>query len=400
MGCLAANLSTICTLVPSLASLDPAQSSLPSMVALRSAHSSLVAAHARLDTDYANWDARPLSYDGCGNAQHRFHPDDLPTAADLPSLADIAKGNKATCTRTQRTLSTIRHHIRWCALHRDLGADGSRREQVRFISASQRCAGAAYDAVPSHAYFQTPSDELLVMVQRRLGLELSCLGGIDTSDALGGIAIDAFGDTLLTHHNHSQRHNGVAAMLARAAKQAHTGKKVLVDSLESESFSPGARPDVAVLRGAGLKHLLLEVKVVCPLSSNPSSTGEAGTYAAFANTAPELQRHNLGCGAIGDRAATDAHYHGAIENGHTVELFIVETFGGFEESAVRVLNDWARLARGKTPEGEEPPWSARNFFPYWSQVVSTSAQKAAAAEILSRVREEVAARNAASMRGA
>ena len=91
---------------------------------------------------------------------------------------------------------------------------------------------------------------------------------------------------------------------------------------------------------------------------------------------------------------------GAIENGHTVELFIVETFGGFEESAVRVLNDWARLARGKTPEGEEPPWSARNFFPYWSQVVSTSAQKAAAAEILSRVREEVATRNAASMRGA
>ena len=164
-----------------------------------------------------------------------------------------------------------------------------------------------------------------VMVQRRLGLELSCLGGIDTSDALGGIAIDAFGDTLLTHHNHSQRHNGVAAMLARAAKQAHTGKKVLVDSLESESFSPGARPDVAVLRGAGLKHLLLEVKLVCPLSSNPSSTGEAGTYAAFANTAPELQRHNLGCGAIGDRAATDAHYRGAIENGHTVELFIVET---------------------------------------------------------------------------
>ena len=44
-------------------------------------------------------------------------------------------------------------------------------------------------------------------------------------------------------------------------------------------------------------------------------------------------------------------------------MLIFETFGGFEESAVRVLNDWARLARGKTPEGEEPPWSARNFFP-------------------------------------
>ena len=63
-----------------------------------------------------------------------------------------------------------------------------------------------------------------------------------------------------------------------------------------------------------------------------------------------------------------------------------------------------RLARGKTPEGEEPPWSARNFFPYLlvpgRSSASTSAQKAAAAEILSRVREEVATRNAASMRGA
>ena len=69
---------------------------------------------------------------------------------------------------------------------------------------------------------------------------------------------------------------------------------------------------------------------------------------------------------------------------------------------MRVLNDWARLARGKTPEGEEPPWSARNFFPYWSQVVSTSAQKAAAAEILSWVSEGGGGdtRNAASMRSA
>ena len=65
-----------------------------------------------------------------------------------------------------------------------------------------------------------------------------------------------------------------------------------------------------------------------------------------------------------------------------------------------IRSDWARLARGKTPEGEEPPWSARNFVPYWSQVISSAAQRAAAAEILSRVREEVATRNAMSMRGA
>ena len=52
------------------------------------------------------------------------------------------------------------------------------------------------------------------------------------------------------------------------------------------------------------------------------------------------------------------------------------------------------------PTCEEPPWSARNFIPYWSQVLSATAQRAAAAEILNRVREEVATRNAMHARGA
>ena len=34
------------------------------------------------------------------------------------------------------------------------------------------------------------------------------------------------------------------------------------------------------------KFKLLEVKVLCPISSNPDRTGYAGTYAAFANTCP------------------------------------------------------------------------------------------------------------------
>ena len=87
------------------------------------------------------------------------------------------------------------------------------------MSASQPFAGSAFNTVPSSHWFQMPSEELLIMVQRRLGLELACLSGISTSQALGGIPIDALGDTLLTHHNHSQRHNGVAKALARAASQ-------------------------------------------------------------------------------------------------------------------------------------------------------------------------------------
>ncbi len=35
-----------------------------------------------------------------------------------------------------------------------------------------------------------------------------------------------------------------------------------------------------------------------------------------------------------------------------------------------------------------------HFVPYWSQILSTTVQRGAAAEILSRVREETAARSA------
>ena len=74
----------------------------------------------------------------------------------------------------------------------------------------------------------------------------------------------------------------------------------------------------------------------------------------------------------------------------------METFGGLEEDAVELLNDWARLARGQTPPGEEPPSmvGAQLYPVLWSQVLSSTAQRAAAAEILNRVREEVATRNA------
>ena len=77
---------------------------------------------------------------------------------------------------------------------------------------------------------------------------------------------------------------------------------------------------------------------------------------------------------------------------------IFEIFGGFDEGAVKLLNEWGSRARGKTPPGEEPPWSARNYVPYWSQIISKEAQRGAAEENVSRVREEVAAREATRAR--
>ena len=139
--------------------------------------------------------------------------------------------------------------------------------------------------------------------------------------------------------------------------------------------------------------------MLCPISSNPDATGEAGAYAAFANTAPEKRREILGGEAVSGREAKPAKYEAAMRANHTVTPCIFEVFGGFEESACDLLNEWAKRARGKTPPGEEPPWSARNFVPYWSQIISKEAQRGAAEEILSRVREESGAREHARARG-
>ena len=122
--------------------------------------------------------------------------------------------------------------------------------------------------------------------------------------------------------------------------------------------------------------------------SNEDRTGHAGTYAAFANTAPAK------------REEVAAKYAPAKINGHDVTPCVFEVFGSAAPEVMQLLEDWGRAARSKTPPGEEPPWSARNFIPYWSQLLSKEAQRGAAIEILNRVDGEAADREAARLRSA
>ena len=136
------------------------------------------------------------------------------------------------------------------------------------------------------------------------------------------------------------------------------------------------------------QYKLLEVKVLCPISSNPDRTGYAGTYAAFANTCPAK------------RAEVAEKYAPAATNGHDVIPCVFEVFGGAAPEVLSLLEGWGRAARSKTPPGVEPPWSARNFMPFWSQLLSMQAQRGAAIEILNRVDGEAADREAARLRTA
>ena len=221
------------------------------------------------------------------------------------------------------------------------------------------------------------------MAQRRLGLPLSCMRGIEYSVHVGR-DVDQLGDTFLTFHNHSKRHNGVVKVLARAARHA-LNAKVDEEDMAHQVYSPDARPDIRIKRRSR-RFTLLEVKCLCPLSSNPALLELDGSFAAFANTAPAK------------RSDVAAKYAAAVSKGHDVVPCVFEVFGGAAPEVMRLIESWSRAARAKTPPGEEPPWSARNYIPYWSQLLSKEAQRGAAFEILNRVDGEAADREAARLR--
>ena len=79
---------------------------------------------------------------------------------------------KYTHSLTQRRYSATIHHSAWREMHAAAGRAG-RREQVRFVSASQFGAGAFLNAIPTRAHFRLPSYVLRFALQRRFGLHLS-----------------------------------------------------------------------------------------------------------------------------------------------------------------------------------------------------------------------------------
>ena len=89
-------------------------------------------------------------------------------------------------------------------------------------------------------------------------------------------------------------------VLARAARQA-LHAKVDTEDVQHQVYSPGARPDVRIkTRTRSFK--LLEVKVLCPISSNPELTGYEGT---FADDVP----HGQGCMVL----PTGDKYRGQVQ---------------------------------------------------------------------------------------
>ena len=74
----------------------------------------------------------------------------------------------------------------------------------------------------------------------------------------------------------------------------------------------------------GTHHALYEQKVVSPVASGTSSTGELGGRVAFGNTADE--QYEL----------IEQAYDAATRGGHSCQPIVLEVFGGFHPDAVKL----------------------------------------------------------------
>ena len=112
------------------------------------------------------------------------------------------------------------------------------------------------------------------------------------------------------------------------------------------------RPDiVAVGCGTAMKLLLLELKLLSSIPSDPADTIARGRHVAFANTLPGIsekvhgliQRGNPGDGRFnyttgeGYVPATPGAYEKAKMCGCEIALLLFETFGGFGPEMVELL---------------------------------------------------------------
>ena len=285
-------------------------------------------------------------------------------------VADVrgAQRRAGACPPNASKLSQVVH---LCAWHEwfDAAQSGSARDAVRSVQVAQPHAGAPYSALP--AYSPIPSRDMLIMLQRRLGLPISELRNKVGTPFRRRVVHDAHGDAAIAisaEHNH--RHNAVLRCWATAFRAASRGSRVAVEDNRYHTYSPHARPDITVFdAGGGGLHLLLDVKVKSTLTSAGAPRSPAERGVAFGGVARAT------------RDQVDAKYGGAIANGHTVEPLLHCTFGGMESAAAARLQLLHDSVRGQLADPERAPWTARSFLQLHAQRISTAVQLEAARQV-------------------
>jgi hypothetical protein len=129
-----------------------------------------------------------------GRGYKRYSPFGLPPANTLLSVSEFGSKSEH-LQHAQCRYSSILHHSAWERV-RNRWAVVSVRDALRFMAASQPCAGAFLNAVPSHTMFRMTTPSLRICVQRRLGLPLSAYAGLVAGP--GGGLVDRGGRRYMT----------------------------------------------------------------------------------------------------------------------------------------------------------------------------------------------------------
>ena len=176
-----------------------------------------------------------------------------------------------------------------------------------------------------------------------------------------------------------------------------------VEPPDHATYSADYRPDItAIGRGHGGKPLIIENKLVDPLSSDPATVGQRGRAVAFGNTLPELDERVYGLEQRGEKgdgnfcplkgtgyvAPRKADYSHALSLDCEVLLLVFETFGGFSPGVVNFLKKLSYEVRNKLnhQQYDLTTWSARSWLSYQTQQLSVKLHIACAWQIATELK--------------
>jgi hypothetical protein len=381
---------------------------LPAHLELAETQMKLMDGFHRLSRRYDQMDDTYVYFDETGRGYREFHPPGLPPLEDFPPLSQWGLRNTDT-NKSQSRYSNVIHHLAWSNLLQQAKAVGL-REAVRFMSASQYGAGKFLDAVPSRPFFRLPSKVMLHAVQRRLGLPLQAMQGLeDRRSPLGG-QFDELGDVAQNAGDagHQTRHASVLRTLHRLLR-AQLGAGAVEMEATGRSRPGDARPDLWVAPGAlsADSGYIGDTKIFSPISSKPEElcvSGLQGARAGFGITLPRARRAVLGCREFeyggesgkfdtatgrGYVAGAAGQYSASLKAGVEIVPLLFEVFGGMSEGVADNLKRVAGRCNNSLSfaQYDETTWAARKWRNFAEQQLSVALMWAVANEAFAAVGE-------------
>ena len=247
-----------------------------------------------------------------------FRPSKLPRATTLPPLAELFDDKSNSTMPRAGALTAVEYHQQWlesyaAAAAADVGSQHATRyrEATRFIAVSQAGAGAWLDVAPDGDFSTTVTSPLfVVMLQRRLGLQLSEATGIFDAEERDGMDVDRLGDGLANAGEYSRRHNACLRAIRDMIAAVAIGQVVLgdkEDAARTAFLNEGHVVDIAEIGGdedTGAD-VLYEVKCKSALkqhfscghgsATNGGAPASMGCKIGFGSTEEEERVRILGC---------------------------------------------------------------------------------------------------------